>query len=282
MKLELYDNINKFIDDTFDILAENEIQNNVIIGNSLKGRDGLDTNSWFLAAVKDDHGAIRLVAFMSPPYNLSLYECGNTRDDSVLRFFVKQLTELGVRVPGVITEKSLAARFSELYLPDGLKAYSTKNMRIYRLDEVSDVPVSAGMLRTAGESDLHYLPYWHLHFSLDCDTTGSEMNIAIDKVKSFLNTGTLYIWEDGLPVSQAAMGRKTLNSAVVSYVYTPPYFRGRGYASACVASLSRHLLEEGYKSCSLFTDLSNPISNSIYMKIGYEPVCDFDEYKFNV
>ncbi len=31
----------------------------------------------------------------------------------------------------------------------------------------------------------------------------------------------------------------------------------------------------------LFTDLSNPTSNSIYQKIGYRPVCDFTEYIFS-
>lgn len=67
---------------------------------------------------------------------------------------------------------------------------------------------------------------------------------------------------------------------MVNAVYTPPHYRGKGYATSCVASLSQHLLNSGYKFCSLFTDLANPVSNSIYMKIGYRPVCDYDEYKF--
>jgi uncharacterized protein len=66
----------------------------------------------------------------------------------------------------------------------------------------------------------------------------------------------------------------------ISLVYTPPPYRGRGYASNCVAALSQHLLDEGWKKCSLVTDLANPVSNSIYQKIGYRPVCDFTEYLF--
>jgi hypothetical protein len=61
-------------------------------------------------------------------------------------------------------------------------------------------------------------------------------------------------------------------------VYTPPELRRRGYASHCVAELSRALLAEGYDFCALFTDLANPTSNHIYQEIGYRPVCDYDSY----
>jgi len=63
-------------------------------------------------------------------------------------------------------------------------------------------------------------------------------------------------------------------------VYTPPEFRGRGYASALVAALSQAMLDAGYHFCTLFTDLANPTSNHIYQAIGYQPVCDTDEYDY--
>jgi predicted GNAT family acetyltransferase len=63
-------------------------------------------------------------------------------------------------------------------------------------------------------------------------------------------------------------------------VYTPPDYRGRGYASACTAALSQQMLYAGYQYCFLYTDLSNPTSNRIYQNIGYELVCDIDSYRF--
>jgi hypothetical protein len=39
-------------------------------------------------------------------------------------------------------------------------------------------------------------------------------------------------------------------------------------------------IEEDNKFCTLFTELKNPTSNSIHMKIGYKPLCDFDSYYF--
>jgi predicted GNAT family acetyltransferase len=66
----------------------------------------------------------------------------------------------------------------------------------------------------------------------------------------------------------------------VGAVYTPPAMRRRGYASALVAALSQEQLDAGKKFCFLYTDLANPTSNKIYQDIGYEPVCDVDEYNF--
>ena len=55
----------------------------------------------------------------------------------------------------------------------------------------------------------------------------------------------------------------------------PPY-------GCCVAELSRNILQSGKEFCTLYTDLANPTSNSIYMKIGYKPVCDSVEYTFEM
>ncbi len=37
----------------------------------------------------------------------------------------------------------------------------------------------------------------------------------------------------------------------------------------------------GKKFTALFTDLANPTSNSIYQRIGYRPICNFDCYQFS-
>jgi len=67
---------------------------------------------------------------------------------------------------------------------------------------------------------------------------------------------------------------------MVNLVYTPPSNRSQGYATSLVSALSSRLLESGYRCCTLFTDLSNPVSNGIYRKIGYEYAGDFTEMVF--
>ena len=74
--------------------------------------------------------------------------------------------------------------------------------------------------------------------------------------------------------------RPTSHGIAVSLVYTPRELRNCGYASACVAALSQQLLDAGWEFCTLYTDLANSTSNSIYQRIGYRPVCDSNEYHF--
>jgi uncharacterized protein len=91
-----------------------------------------------------------------------------------------------------------------------------------------------------------------------------------------------FVWRvDGKAVSMANWAGPTPNGVRINLVYTPTQNRNRGYASALVAALSQHLLDSGRKFCFLYTDLSNPISNSIYRKIGYNRVGEAEHYMFS-
>jgi predicted GNAT family acetyltransferase len=99
-------------------------------------------------------------------------------------------------------------------------------------------------------------------------------------------TAGFLVWEDGgEPVSLAGWGGATPNGIRVGPVYTPPELRGRGYATALTAELSRRLLdgrlfEGGRRFCFLYTDLANPTSNAIYERIGYRRVAESAEIVF--
>ena len=86
------------------------------------------------------------------------------------------------------------------------------------------------------------------------------------------------LWEaDGRPVSLVCFGGPTPTGIRIGPVYTPPEHRGHGYASALTAEVSAQQLAGGRSFCFLYTDLGNPTSNAIYMRIGYERVCDSRE-----
>ena len=70
-----------------------------------------------------------------------------------------------------------------------------------------------------------------------------------------------------------AKARETTHSQTISMVYTPEDLRGNGYASFLVQEVTKIVLQKK-QFATLYTDLSNPISNSIYMKIGFKPHCD--------
>jgi predicted GNAT family acetyltransferase len=94
----------------------------------------------------------------------------------------------------------------------------------------------------------------------------------------------MYLWEvDGKPISMAVgPTRQSQRGGMINFVYTPPEQRRHGYASAVVAALSQHIHDSGKDFCTLFTNLANLTSNSIYRKIGYSPCGDFDELNFGL
>ena len=112
------------------------------------------------------------------------------------------------------------------------------------------------------------------------ETVGGIESYPKRWIEHTLQRSTAYIREDKVPVSIACGGGITPNGASINKVYTPPEYRKKGYASACVAALSQILLNKGYKYCFLFTDLANPTSNHIYQSIGYQPVNDWYDYSF--
>jgi predicted GNAT family acetyltransferase len=63
-------------------------------------------------------------------------------------------------------------------------------------------------------------------------------------------------------------------------VYTPPAQRGHGYGSAVTAAAARDILGCEAIPC-LYTDLANPTSNKIYQAIGFVPVSDRVEVRFD-
>jgi predicted GNAT family acetyltransferase len=93
-------------------------------------------------------------------------------------------------------------------------------------------------------------------------------------------TGQLVWRVDGRSVSMAAVSAPNSGMSRVAPVYTPPEFRGHGYGSAVTAAASQWALDKGAEHVLLFTDLANPVSNSIYQQIGYVPVADALDVRF--
>ena len=138
-----------------------------------------------------------------------------------------------------------------------------------------------GRMRVSDDGDLDLLVKWMLCFNRDVGMHSHPMDVLRPQVAQRIARQGLYIWEDGgQPVSVAGPSRPTAHGMAINAVYTPPELRGRGYATACVAALSQLVLDSGKEFCTLFADKTNPTSNSIYQRIGYEPVGSFTEYVF--
>lgn len=149
-----------------------------------------------------------------------------------------------------------------------------RHMRLHRLAGlVWPDPAPPGAPRTANDTDAALLTEWVTAFSSEVrETEGADHAAA---VRERLSYGGLTLWETGDgPVSLAGRTRQVAGMVRIGPVYTPPRSRGHGYASAATAEVSQAALAAGADEVLLYTDLANPVSNSIYKRIGYQQVED--------
>ena len=277
MRFQRYTDTDSFAADVLDILLIDEAQNNLPLSFLSNKTDAV--KNWFMATVKNDDGGVALTAACTPPFNIVLYETRNQPNDTALKLLTDELKSANFMIPGVLAEQSLAQRFAQTYADDAFHHHMSMN--IMRLDFVSNYERADGFARSIQDKDLCFAPYWGRAFGEDCRVAVRNIPELTEQIKNHIGRDDFFIWEDGQAVSQAVNERVTPNGAVISYVYTPPHYRGRGYATSCVAALSQHLLDNGKKFCALFADANNPVSCGIYRNLGYKDQCSFNELKFN-
>ena len=289
MYYKQYTNVKEFYDATYFVLMRHEAQNTIPLGNLILGNKGNDKTgwrdpvNWFMATVCDtDSGGIQLTAIMTPPYNIALYATGNIICEESINCLINGIA--GHPVPGVTAEKSLAKYFADLYTSrKGMSFEVSMDQRIYELTEVNPEIPRIGTIRLSSEKDMPFLPFWceAFHASGTYGSTTMEIPNEPDDYLYRISKNNLYVLEyNGVSVSLAGLNREMQTVIGVGPVYTPPYYRGKGYASSAVAQISQLALDRGFKKCVLYTDLANPTSNSIYQKIGYRPICDSLMLKF--
>ena len=133
-----------------------------------------------------------------------------------------------------------------------------------------------GLRRPATPNDRARLAEWLRAFIAEAVHEEISDGAAMARVDDHIAAGDFHVWEVGGDiVSLAAAVAPTLQGIRVNHVYTPPELRGHGYASALVASLTQSLLDSGYRFAFLHTDLANPTSDRIYMRLGYRQVATF-------
>jgi uncharacterized protein len=234
----------------------------------------------YMATVADGDRLLA-AAVMTPPYPVIVATLHPSGEDA-LAFFVDDLHGHGWRVSGVNGPAEASSAFASLWTGrTGQPMEVAVHLRAYELRRVILPDPAPGKLRLAEPEDLPLVIRWAGEFQREA-LPHEEARSAVQVAETGIADRRIYFWEDGEPVTMVAKARPTAHGITVNLVYTPPSQRRRGYATNAVAYLSQILLDEGYDYCTLFTDMANPTSNSIYQKIGYRPVVDYRQYKIEI
>jgi predicted GNAT family acetyltransferase len=185
----------------------------------------------------------------------------------------EMLANQNVRFPGIVGPSDVASSFAAVWTEmTGQKAVEFMDQIIYSLTKVLFPPEVEGSFRFAKKEEAKIIADWMQAFAKSSLPKAEQLDdaAALARAEGMIAEGRVAVWDvKGKPVAQAAV-TGTSDVSRIQAVYTPAEHRGQGYASAVVAHLSQHQLENGKKMCCLYADARNPVSNSIYRKIGYE------------
>jgi predicted GNAT family acetyltransferase len=271
LELRRYSDFSLFKRDVLPFLEQHEGENNLPLGVIMNMKP--EQKPLYMGTVNKD-GKLALVLLQTHPSQLILSKSLPFADEEIEEI-AKKLYESYPNIPGMIGEKWLATALAEKIAKlQQRRVHVQMKQRIYVLKQVKKPASKRGVLRPAQMSDMEMLRQWFVRFCEDVRLPASAEEAA-QAVQGAIANQQIYVWTiDGEPVSMARWARPTKTNVTIGWVYTPPEKRKNGYASDCVAALTQHVLDLGYKTASLYTDLDNPTSNKIYMEIGYEPVMD--------
>ena len=282
--MELFEDAAAFLDAAAGHLALDPVLNTVVA--SVAEREALEGRTtdpglphWYAVARADDGGVVGVAMRTAPfaPYPLFVLPMPEDAAVELARVLHARGEEVGGAngaLPSVRTVVDETARRT------GGEITVRMHTRLFELRRMRPTARPAGALRPATEADLDVALAWFQAFHAEADeqagrSAGHEGEaVSEEQVTRRLRAGRLFLWEvDGERVHLTGRNEPAYGAVRLGPVYTPREHRGRGYARATVAELSRRILDDGDRPC-LFTDQANPVSNGVYERIGYEPVVD--------
>lgn len=153
---------------------------------------------------------------------------------------------------------------------------------LYRLD-LGDLTVPALLssgavtwrLAVPGEMDL--LVPWRMAYRTAIGAVGADLEgQARQDMERMIATGDVFVLESaGVPVAFHTFNARIPDTVQIGGVWTPPEYRGRGYARSVVAGSLLHAMAAGATRSILFTDVNNRAAQTAYLSRGYRQVGRF-------
>ena len=233
------------------------------------------------AVVRDSTGLVAGIAMRTapfPPYPLFVLSMPEEAARELARALHARGEEVGGANGALPAVRVVAEETARLR---GTTASVWEHTRLFELGDLVEPPPVPGRIRAAQSEDTELCLAWFRAFAADAAEQAGRTgegergeHFTRDDMVERIAHARIWLWEvDGTVVHLTGFNPPSFGVARVGPVYTPREHRGRGYASAGVAAVSRRLRDEGARVC-LFTDQANPTSNKIYQALGYRPVVD--------
>jgi predicted GNAT family acetyltransferase len=233
-------------------------------------RDGVyaaPASFWWVSTA----GRVVAAAHWTPPWPLLVSSLPETAAPPLAEAVRRRARELALPVPGVSGPHAAAHALANTWTAlTGEVAVEERRLLLHELSAVTEVPKPPGRMRPITVGDTELLEAWLAAFFAETRMAGADARTSSARM---LQRGHAHLWEaDERPVCLAGSNPNAAGVVRIGPVYTPPEQRNCGYARRLVAELSAASLAlPGVYRCMLFTDMANPVSNSIYRQAGYVP-----------
>ena len=264
----------RFAERARGFLAERPARHSVMLtrlARALAGERSEPPESELWQWVERPDGSVVAALMQTPPHGAYLAADGDAADDdAAVRALARATWDVRPDLPSVGGPDDTAAVFADEWVRcGGPPAGVVMRQRLLVATALVEPPVPPGRHRLAAPADISLLRGWGEAFTDEATPGG----VRIDHVTARVAAGLLHVWEvDGRPVSMAAVTVPEAGVSRVQLVYTPPQERGRGFAAACVAAVTRSELSHPGRTCMLYTDAANPTSNALYERLGFRVI----------
>lgn len=264
-----YTSANIFLAENEESLLENESTNNLILGlaNRMANSEQCEEKPLFLSILKDK-GIVAQAIHTHQHKPIAITKMLPEEIDELIAY----LKSKDLNLNGVVGEISSAQYFAKVWGPVNILGM---HQGIYEIADVIIPKLDGEYLHQATEQDRGICQEFLEGFVSECFPEETDIKSRAKEILDRnLTVKKLFLLKNSKdePVSMAANVRESRNAATISLVYTPKDLRAHGYGSKVTALISKYFIDNGKKKCNLFTDLSNPTSNSIYQKIGYKKI----------
>jgi predicted GNAT family acetyltransferase len=283
MEFITYNTAGDFLAENIEYLLNQESVTQLLLYNALnKSKDEkLDKDTCLFGKVTDEN-EIQIVFGNVLPFNLLLYSHKKDIKEEAMDLLVQYLIANNVVINGINANSLLCSSFLNQY-----KDLSNRNLKlnlsmdIMELRTLKVIPLANGYTRLAVPSDLELITRWKCEFAFDALGEKLEPEQVLSRTQKQIEDKLFYLFvnDQNEIVSMASPTRKLIGGTCINNVYTPKCYRNQNYAVSNMYYLCEDLLKTGNQFVTLFVDKTNPISNRVYKKIGFEIIEDCYDYR---
>lgn len=265
--IKFYKNGEEFLKDNIVILNQYPLDTSFFKVNS-KLLNTFDRRNYSFKVIDGDN---YLLVMKLDDYNLLIF--GET---NLVKEAIDIICDYHLYFYGILASKELIDEFYLHYINRrGGESFIRHKMDMMYLKKLKENPTMSVV--KADPNDINIIANYVVEFN---EQALNESNINFKDVilRVTKEIDSYYLLKiNNKIVSMAKIAREDDNICAITSVYTPIEHRNKGYSRQVVTHICQLILNKG-KTPYLYVDKENPISNHLYLKIGFQ----YAESKYDV